>query len=185
MNALLDTFRWLGQGQRLIGIVLGGLFVISALGVVGASHETRNMYRELQALQKKQDDLESSFSGLCAVLPAGALSCSVMLLFWRGLEPGICLLRTSEGAPGRTSYWQRGRPPKGVHKGVHMVQIHMLLIDTIALAGAVTFPIERRIFGLVERLERRDTAERSSTRKSLAVCVVVAPATSLHALPSD
>ena len=50
MNALLDTFRWLGQGQRLIKIVLGVLVVISALGVVGASHETRSMYSELQAL---------------------------------------------------------------------------------------------------------------------------------------
>ena len=64
MNALLDTFRWLGQGQRLIGIVFGGLVVVSALGVVGASHETRNMYRELQALQKKQDDLESQYGKL-------------------------------------------------------------------------------------------------------------------------
>lgn len=64
MNALLDTFRWLGQGQRLIKIVLGGLVVISALGVVGASHETRSMYSELQALQKEQDDLESEYGKL-------------------------------------------------------------------------------------------------------------------------
>ncbi|MBC81075.1 MAG: cell division protein FtsL [Gammaproteobacteria bacterium] len=64
MNALLDTFRWLGQGQRLIKIVLGVLVVISALGVVGASHETRSMYSELQALHKEQDDLESEYGKL-------------------------------------------------------------------------------------------------------------------------
>lgn len=64
MNALLDTFRWLGQGQRLIKIVLGVLVVISALGVVGASHETRSMYSELQALYKEQDDLESEYGKL-------------------------------------------------------------------------------------------------------------------------
>ena len=64
MNALLDTFRWLGQGQRLIKIVLGVLLVISALGVVGASHETRSMYSELQALHKEQDDLESEYGKL-------------------------------------------------------------------------------------------------------------------------
>ena len=64
MNALLDTFRWLGHGQRLIKIVLGVLVVISALGVVGASHETRSMYSELQALHKEQDDLESEYGKL-------------------------------------------------------------------------------------------------------------------------
>jgi cell division protein FtsL len=64
LNALLDTFRWLGQGQRLIKIVLGVLVVISALGVVGASHETRSMYSELQALHKEQDDLESEYGKL-------------------------------------------------------------------------------------------------------------------------
>ena len=64
MNALLDTFRWLGQCQRLIKIVLGVLVVISALGVVGASHETRSMYSELQALYKEQDDLESEYGKL-------------------------------------------------------------------------------------------------------------------------
>ena len=64
MNALLDTFRWLGQERRLLVVALGVLVVISALGVVGASHETRSMYREIQVLQKEQDDLESEYEKL-------------------------------------------------------------------------------------------------------------------------
>ena len=40
------------------------LIVITALAVVGASHETRNMYREIQVLQKEQDDLESEYEKL-------------------------------------------------------------------------------------------------------------------------
>ncbi len=64
MNALLDTFRWLGQERRLLVVALGVLIVITALAVVGASHETRNMYREIQVLQKEQDDLESEYEKL-------------------------------------------------------------------------------------------------------------------------
>tara|TARA_E500000331_G_scaffold355193_1_gene410064 strand:- start:434 stop:736 length:303 start_codon:yes stop_codon:yes gene_type:complete len=64
VNALLDTFRWLGQERRLLVVALGVLIVITALAVVGASHETRNMYREIQVLQKEQDDLESEYEKL-------------------------------------------------------------------------------------------------------------------------
>ena len=64
MNALWETSKWLMHWQRLAVVGLGGLAICSALAVIAASHETRVMYRELQILQKEQDDLESEYEKL-------------------------------------------------------------------------------------------------------------------------
>ena len=49
---------------RIATVVLFILTILSAFGVVSASHETRNMYRELQVLQKERDDIESEYGQL-------------------------------------------------------------------------------------------------------------------------
>jgi cell division protein FtsL len=63
-NPLLQLLGWFCNLQRLVAVFLCTLVILSAFGVVRASHETRVMYRELQVLQKTQDDLESEYEKL-------------------------------------------------------------------------------------------------------------------------
>ena len=63
-NLLTELVEWFMELPRFVTVVLFVLTILSALGVVSASHETRNMYRELQVLQKERDDIESEYGQL-------------------------------------------------------------------------------------------------------------------------
>ena len=64
MNPLIAFFRWLWRGPGVIALLAGILLVSSALAVIVSSHQTRNMYRELQVLQQEQDNLQSEYEKL-------------------------------------------------------------------------------------------------------------------------
>jgi cell division protein FtsL len=53
-----QLIRWFFSPRPMAGSLLCGLLVVSALGVAYSSHQTRNMYRDLQQLEKDHDDLE-------------------------------------------------------------------------------------------------------------------------------
>lgn len=61
---LLELIQWLLRPRTVVGAVLVGALVISSLGVGYTSHQTRNMYRDLQALEKNFDDLEHEYEKL-------------------------------------------------------------------------------------------------------------------------
>ena len=63
-NLLTELVEWFMELPRIATVVLFVLTILSAFGVVSASHETRNMYRELQVLQKERDDIESEYGQL-------------------------------------------------------------------------------------------------------------------------
>ena len=56
--------KWLFEKEHLIAVLLHVLVVISAIGVVHSSHQTRALYSELQSLQKSADDLDSEYERL-------------------------------------------------------------------------------------------------------------------------
>lgn len=64
MKPLIELVAWLFQAQRMAAVVLGAVVMLSAFGVIVASHETRAMYREIQVLQKENDDLQSEYEKL-------------------------------------------------------------------------------------------------------------------------
>lgn len=64
MKPLIELVEWLLQAQRMMAVLLGAVVVLSAFGIVVASHETRGMYREIQVLQKENDDLQSEYEKL-------------------------------------------------------------------------------------------------------------------------
>lgn len=57
-------FSWLIRPQSLAAGSLGAIVVFGALGVAYSSHESRNMYRDLQQLEKDHDDLEHEYEKL-------------------------------------------------------------------------------------------------------------------------
>jgi cell division protein FtsL len=59
-----QLMRWFFSPRPMAGSLLCGLLVVSALGVAYSSHETRNMYRDLQQLEKDHDDLEHEYEKL-------------------------------------------------------------------------------------------------------------------------
>ena len=61
---LQQLLNWARQPATLLGSVLVVGLVLSSLGVSYASHMTRNMYRDLQALEKHHDDLEHEYEKL-------------------------------------------------------------------------------------------------------------------------
>ena len=63
-NLLTELVEWFMELPRIATVILFVLTILSAFGVVSASHETRNMYRELQVLQKERDDIESEYGQL-------------------------------------------------------------------------------------------------------------------------
>jgi cell division protein FtsL len=61
---LQQLIRWFFSAKPIAGSFLCGLLVVSAIGVAFSSHETRNMYRDLQQLEKDHDDLEHEYEKL-------------------------------------------------------------------------------------------------------------------------
>ena len=61
---LRQIVSWLLKPGQILAVVLCGLVVSSALGVAYSSHLTRNMYRDLQQLEKAHDDLEHEYEML-------------------------------------------------------------------------------------------------------------------------
>ena len=65
MTPLLPTLiSWILAPARLFAILLCALLVVSGLGVAYSSHQTRNMYRDLQVLEKDHDDLAHEYEKL-------------------------------------------------------------------------------------------------------------------------
>ena len=56
--------RWFFSPKPMAGLLLCVLLVVSSLGVAYSSHQTRNMYRDLQQLEKDHDDLEHEYEKL-------------------------------------------------------------------------------------------------------------------------
>ncbi|MCG8380441.1 MAG: cell division protein FtsL [Proteobacteria bacterium] len=64
MNLLRQLTAWFMAPQPVAASLLCLVLIVSALGVAYSSHQTRNMYRELQVLEKDNDDLEHEFEKL-------------------------------------------------------------------------------------------------------------------------
>ena len=56
--------RWFFSPRPMVGSLLCSLLVVSSLGVAYSSHQTRNMYRDLQQLEKDHDDVEHEYEKL-------------------------------------------------------------------------------------------------------------------------
>ena len=63
-SVVQQLMRWFFSMRPMAGSLLCGLLVVSALGVAYSSHQTRNMYRDLQQLEKDHDDLEHEYEKL-------------------------------------------------------------------------------------------------------------------------
>ena len=61
---LKQLLVWILTPKQLLASVLSVLVVVSALGVAYSAHMTRNMYRDLQHLEKDHDDLEHEYEKL-------------------------------------------------------------------------------------------------------------------------
>lgn len=72
MSLLRSLVTWYLKPAPLLASALSVLVVASALGVAYSSHQTRNMYRDLQQLEKARDDLEHEYEML--LLERGAKS---------------------------------------------------------------------------------------------------------------
>ena len=64
MPALSNLLFWVIAPARLTAIFLCASIVMSAIGVTHSAHATRNMYRDLQVLEKDHDDLEHEYEKL-------------------------------------------------------------------------------------------------------------------------
>jgi len=64
MNPVAAFFRWIWLGPSFMILFVGAFLVSSALAVIASSHQTRNMYREIQVLQQEQDNLQSEYEKL-------------------------------------------------------------------------------------------------------------------------
>lgn len=58
------TVHWLTEWDQLSVVLLAVVVVSSALSVIYSAHMTRQMYAQLQSLQKEQDDLDSQYEKL-------------------------------------------------------------------------------------------------------------------------
>jgi cell division protein FtsL len=63
-SVVQQLMRWFFSPRPMAGSLLCGILVVSALGVAYSSHQTRNMYRDLQQLEKDHDDLEHEYEKL-------------------------------------------------------------------------------------------------------------------------
>ena len=61
---LRSLFLWLMEPRQLLAGLSSSLVIVSALAVAYSAHQTRNMYRELQQLEKDHDDLEHEYEKL-------------------------------------------------------------------------------------------------------------------------
>ena len=64
LQILEEFFAWFFSPRPLAATVLILILVTSALGVAYSAHMARNMYRDLQALEKDHDDLEHEYERL-------------------------------------------------------------------------------------------------------------------------
>ncbi len=55
---------WFFSPGPLAAALLISVIVVSAIGVAYSSHQTRNMYRDLQQLEKDHDDLDHEYEKL-------------------------------------------------------------------------------------------------------------------------
>ena len=63
-SPLYKLVAWLVQWQQLSVCLLIICLMLSALGVVYATYETRRQYAEIQRLERQQDFLDSEFEKL-------------------------------------------------------------------------------------------------------------------------
>lgn len=61
---LKSIFLWLIEPRQLLAGLSSSLVIVSALAVAYSAHQTRNMYRELQQIEKGHDDLEHEYEKL-------------------------------------------------------------------------------------------------------------------------
>lgn len=61
---LRQLIDWVLDPKVIFAIALSFIAVFSALGVSWSSHQTRNMYKDLQRLEKDHDDLEHEYEKL-------------------------------------------------------------------------------------------------------------------------
>lgn len=59
-----QLINWILDPKVVFAVALSFITVFSALGVSYSSHQTRNMYRDLQQLEKDQDDLDHEYEKL-------------------------------------------------------------------------------------------------------------------------
>ncbi len=64
MLLLRSLFFWLTEPRQLFAGLVSSMVIASALAVAYSAHQTRNMYRELQRLEKSHDDLEHGYERL-------------------------------------------------------------------------------------------------------------------------
>ncbi len=64
MLLLRSLFFWLTEPRQLVAGLVSSMVIASALAVAYSAHQTRNMYRELQRLEKNHDDLEHGYEML-------------------------------------------------------------------------------------------------------------------------
>ena len=64
MLLLRSLLHWLGEPRQLLVGVVSSMVVVSALAVAYSAHQTRNMYRELQRLERVHDDLGHEYEKL-------------------------------------------------------------------------------------------------------------------------
>ena len=61
---LREVISWLVRPRQITTLLLSAGLVTSALSVAYSAHQTRNMYRDLQQLEKDFDDLEHEYEKL-------------------------------------------------------------------------------------------------------------------------
>lgn len=64
LRILIEFSNWLFSPGPLLASLFLVILVASGLGVAYSAHMTRNMYRDLQALEKDHDDLEHEYERL-------------------------------------------------------------------------------------------------------------------------
>ncbi|MBD3647525.1 MAG: cell division protein FtsL [Pseudomonadales bacterium] len=64
LSLLTDTLVWILRWNQLSVVILVFVLLASALAVIYSAHMTRQMYSQLQTLQKEQDDLDSEYEKL-------------------------------------------------------------------------------------------------------------------------
>jgi len=64
MSLLSETIEWMARRDQIpVGILLATV-VVSAIAVVYSAHVTRELYSELQSMQKRQDNLDNEYEKL-------------------------------------------------------------------------------------------------------------------------
>lgn len=64
MNPVVLLIRWFLAPMTLLAALLVSALLVSAVSVAYSAHLTRNMYRDLQQLEKSHDDLDHEYERL-------------------------------------------------------------------------------------------------------------------------